>query len=74
MTTQVTQPVPDVESLMAQILLTQEETASVLRVPLDTIKNLHRTGRLNGVLVGKHLRFLPAAIRAFAEGLNGDDS
>ena len=72
MTTPAIQPVPDIETLMGQLLLTQEETAQVLRVPVDTVKNLHRTHQLQGVLVGKHLRFLPAAIRAFAEGLNGD--
>lgn len=54
------------------LLLTAEGAAKALAVPEATIRNLHRTGQLPGVLVGKHLRFSPAALRAFVERLDAE--
>lgn len=54
------------------LLLTAEAAANSLAVPVSTIKNLHRTGQLPGILVGKHLRFSPATLRAFVERLDAE--
>ena len=54
------------------LLLTAEGAAEALAVPESTIRNLHRTGQLPGVLVGKHLRFSPAALHAFVERLDAE--
>lgn len=50
-------------------LLTDEQTAKLLAVTPDTIRNLHRTGQLRGVLVGRHLRWRPADVRHFIDNL-----
>ena len=49
------------------LLLSSEEAANALSVSKDTIQNLHRTGQLRGVMVGKHLRWAPADLRLFVE-------
>ena len=54
------------------LLLTAEAAAMALAVPEATIQNLHRTGQLRGILVGKHLRFSPAQLRAFVERLDAE--
>ena len=48
-------------------VLTCANVARLLQVPEATIDNLHRTGQLCGFRIGKHLRWSPAAVRAFAE-------
>lgn len=53
----------------ARLVLTADEVASMLTVPVDTIKNLHRTGQLRGVLIGKHLRWRRSDVLAFVEAL-----
>ena len=60
---------PDIGST-APLLLTPEGAAEALSVPEATVRNLHRTGQLPGVLVGKHLRFSHATLRSFVEHLD----
>lgn len=48
---------------------TETEVASILRVKRGTVYTLYRCGDLEGVKVGKHLRFLPGAVRAFVAKL-----
>ena len=62
-----------IDVLMSELLLTREEAARVLRVKSDTLENLHRTGQLVGVKVGKHLRWRPSDVRRFVEKLNNDE-
>ena len=50
-------------------VLTCANVATLLQVPEATIDNLHRTGQLRGFTIGKHLRWSPDAVRAFAEQL-----
>ena len=59
----------DVPVIQSTLVLTCEQVAKMLQVPEDTVKNLHRTRQLPGVMVGKHLRFKPCSVRAFVEGL-----
>ena len=55
------------------LLLTGEEVAHALRVTEHTVENLHRTGQLRGVKVGKHRRWRLADVKRFVDGLGGDD-
>ena len=50
-------------------VLTRAQVATLLQVPEDTIENLHRTGQLSGLKIGKHLRWWPDNVRKFAEAL-----
>lgn len=65
-------PDTDVDKLMNELLLERDEVARALRVPADTVLNLHRTKQLVAVRVGKHLRWKPADVRAYVDGL-GDN-
>jgi len=58
--------------LLSRLLLTREETAELLTVPATTIDNLHRTGQLCGVKVGKHLRWTPAVVRQYVDQLHAE--
>lgn len=58
--------------LAAKVLLDQRETAFVMGVPAGTIYYLHREKRLCGVKIGGKLRWRPADIRKYVDGLNGD--
>lgn len=51
------------------LLWDAEQVAASLRVSTSTILNLHRVKQLEGVLVGRHLRWQPDRVRAFAEQL-----
>lgn len=51
------------------LILTVKETAEMLRVPTDTITNLHRVGKLRGRKIGKHLRWRRTDVVAFVEAL-----
>lgn len=63
----------NVVALMQFVVLNKDETAAVLGVTPDTIENLHRTGQLRGVKVGKHLRWRPRDIVRFVDALeNGE--
>ena len=53
----------------AEVLLTIEEVARVLRVTDESVRNFHREKRMLGVKVGKHLRFRPSDVREFVSGL-----
>ena len=59
--------------LMAQLLLDRSEVAALLRVNENAVGHLHRCRQLRGVLVGKNLRWKPATVREFVDGLNSDD-
>ena len=63
--------VPQMPSEVASrpLLLTREDVAAVLQVPWPTIDNLHRTKRLPGQKVGKHLRWRPQDVHAFVDNL-----
>lgn len=52
---------------MSVLVLTDEQVADMLAVPKDTVRNLHRIGKLKGILVGKHLRWRPADVIKFVE-------
>lgn len=52
-----------------ELLWTLEQTARALQVPTATIENQSRLGNLKAVSVGKHRRWRPADVRAFAESL-----
>ena len=54
-------------------VLTRAQVAALLQVPEDTIENLHRTGQLSGLKIGKHLRWWPDDVRKFAETLANND-
>jgi len=55
------------------LVLRCEDVARLLQVPEDTVRNLHRTGQLRGVLVGRHLRWKPEDVRRFVIGLGDND-
>ncbi len=55
--------------ILPRLTWTADETAAVLGVTPDAIRNLHRVSRLQGVLIGRSLRWRPADVRAFVEGL-----
>lgn len=57
---------------LTPLVLTRDQVASVLQVPPDTIENLHRTRQLCGFQIGKHLRWDPDHVRAFAKQLATD--
>ena len=61
------------DELLSQLLLEKSEVASLLRVPENAVSNLHRCRQLRGVLVGRNLRWKPATVREFVDGLNPDD-
>ena len=67
-----TDPLP--AGLTGELLWTKAETGRVLRVSVDTVANLHRTGRLRGLLVGRHLRWRPQDVAAFVAGLSAEDT
>lgn len=60
------------ETCTAPLVMTKQQVAEALTVSEDTIENLHRVGQLRGVLIGKHLRWRPADVSAFVEGLGGE--
>ena len=62
----------EIEKLLGEFLLTDTDVARMLRVTTDTIKNLHRTGQLKAVKVGKHNRWLPSVVQAYVDALGGD--
>ncbi len=53
------------------LLWDKEQTGRALCVPPATVDNLHRVGRLPGVIIGKHLRWKPSLVRAFVDSLEG---
>ena len=46
-----------------------DQVAALLNVEAGTIKYLHRTQQLPGVLVGKHLRWKPETVQKYVEEL-----
>ncbi len=56
--------------LLGELLLNIHETAAVLHVKTETIRHLHRMGRLPAVRVGKCRMWTPATIKAFVAGLD----
>jgi len=53
------------------LLWTMDHVAAMLSVPVSTIEGLHRTERLRGHLIGRHLRFRPSDVVAFVDSLQG---
>lgn len=51
----------------AEALLTPEDVARRLRVPVPTVRAWFRRGRLSGLKVGKLVRFAEADVAAFLE-------
>ena len=51
------------------LVLDSEETAAVLRVRESTVENLHRTGQLRGVIIGRHLRWRVQDVKRFVDEL-----
>ena len=63
---------PTIAELMSRLLLTKEEVAAVLGVPVGTVEYLARMKDLPGVMVGKHKMWKPQTVKAFVEGLEED--
>ena len=57
---------------LAPLVLTREQTAQLLQVSPDSVSNLHRIGALKAVKIGRSLRWRPADVRAYVEGLSGE--
>ena len=47
------------------LVLDAEQAAAALCVPVDTVKNLRRTGQLHSLKVGKHVRFCVDDLQEF---------
>lgn len=52
-------------------LLTTKEVSEYLRIPVSSLWSLTRKGKIRGVKVGKHWRYLESEIQAFLAGSNG---
>ena len=65
-------PVPGLAATEHQtppLLYIRDEVSELLKVPPDTVSNLHRTRQLRGVLIGKHLRWRPNDVRDYVANL-----
>ena len=58
-----------VEALSPRLLLHADAVAELLSVKPSAVRNLHRSGRLRGVICGRELRFKMTAVRAYVAGL-----
>lgn len=58
-----------IELKLTPLVFTRAQVATLLQVPEDTVENLHRTGQLSGLKIGKHLRWWPDDVRGFVEAL-----
>ena len=67
---EVNQPSP---RTLVQLLLTAEQVGQMLSVPPDAVKNLHRTGRLRAVKVGRYRRWRPEDVARFVKGLGQEE-
>ena len=54
---------------LVPLVLTRAQVGKLLQVPEDTVENLHRTGQLSGLKIGKHLRWWPDDVRGYVEAL-----
>ncbi len=54
---------------MGRLLLTRDQVAEVLGVPVETVDGLHRAKLLRAVRVGKHNRWRPEAVQSYVDGL-----
>ena len=52
-----------------RLVLTAEQVAELLAVPVETVRNQRRCKSLRGVLVGKHLRFRLEDVEAYVANL-----
>jgi excisionase family DNA binding protein len=52
-------------------LLTPQQVAAQLQVPVSQVYNLHRTGRLPSLRIGKYVRFDEAAVAYWLASQNG---
>ena len=55
--------------LLGQLVLTRDEVAELLSVKTPTIDNLHESGRLRAVRIGKENRWKPSAVQEYVESL-----
>ena len=58
--------------LDAEIALTRDMVATVLNVESGTVENLHRSGALKGIKIGKELRWRPDDVRQFVQNAEPD--
>ena len=56
----------------AEVVLNCSQVARLLQVPESSVSNLHRLGALPGILIGRHLRWLPATLSAYLQSLEGE--
>lgn len=61
---------PDSENKSSRVLTTQE-VSEYLRIPVSSVWRLARKGKVRGVKVGKHWRYLETDIQAFLRESNG---
>ena len=57
---------------IAPLTLDKQQAASALNVPPATIDNLTRTGQLQAIMVGKHLRWLLDDLREYVQNQRND--
>lgn len=60
--------------LLNRLLLDRSQVAEALGTTVATIETLHRTGRLQGVKVGKALFWKPQWVREYVDGLQPDQN
>jgi excisionase family DNA binding protein len=62
-------------TLSLNAVLTAEELANRLKIPVSTIEELARKGKLSGAFrIGKHWRFDIDALRGHLDGVVGEES
>ncbi len=59
----------NIQSQIEPLLLTPEQAAEALQVPLATIENQIRVSALPSVMCGKHRRVRLRDLQAYVEGL-----
>lgn len=67
MTATPTQPKLSIDAQQSPELLLWDAptTARMLSVSEETVRNLHRTRQLEGLLIGRHLRWAPEDVAEF---------
>jgi len=61
------------DDLEKEWVWTAPEVARVLKVKASTVRNLHRVGKLPGIMIGRHLRWLPEDVKRYLEGMQRSD-
>lgn len=63
---------PEIGPAFPREVLTVEEGAAWLTVSEECLRNLHRTRKVAGVKIGKHLRFRRADLQRYVEELTSE--